>query len=401
MKRIFYIHFSFFFLFILIINPLTTLASDGYTPENEEVSGEIQVSESEGVLDLNAPSCILMEKGGTVLFEKNPDEKRACASITKVMTLILTFEAIEQGKFTYTDMLTASAHASSMGGSDIWLKEGESMSVDDLIKATVVMSANDAAVVLAEAVAGSEEAFVNMMNEKAKLLGMNNTVFKNCNGLDEEGHLTTARDVAIMSCELLKHEKIFDYTSIWIDYVRGGETQLVNTNKLIKSYKGITGLKTGTTGQAKSCITASAQRDNLSLVAVVLGADNTDYRFKDAAALLNYGFANYKISSPEVPVIENVPVLSGMKKDVPVKIVGTPEILVSNNEQNEIKCDIKLNENIKAPIKEGDKLGDVVYLLNNKEVCRLPVEAAGSAEEISFTAVFCKIMEVLFTPQRQ
>ncbi len=405
MKRLFYVLFSFLFSLIIIISPLKILASDGYSEveTKAEITEKNESAETAGeVLSLNAPSCILMDENtGKVLFEKNPDERRPCASITKVMTLILTFEAIEEGKFTYSDMLTASAHASSMGGSDIWLKEGESMSVDDLIKATVVMSANDAAVVLAEAVAGSEEAFVIMMNEKAKSLGMNNTTFKNCNGLDEDGHLTTARDVAIMSCELLKHEKIFDYTNIWIDYVRDGQTQLVNTNKLIKSYKGITGLKTGTTGQAKSCIAASAMRDKLSLVAVVLGADSTDYRFKDAAALLNFGFANYKITSPEVPLIENVSVFSGMKKDVPLKIVGTPEILVSNNEQSEIKCEVKLNENIEAPIKAGDKLGEIIYTLNKNEVCRLPVEAADSVERISFKAVFMKMLEVFFTPQRK
>ena len=196
--------------------------------------------------EVKAPAAVLMEaQTGRVLYEKNPHEKRPCASITKVMTLLLVMEALDAGKISLTDTVTTSAHAASMGGSDIWLKEGETMSVDDMLKATVVASANDAAVALAEYVAGSEEDFLRQMNEKAQELGMADTTFKNCNGLDEEGHLTSAYDVAVMSRELMKHKKIFDYTMIWIDYVRDGQTQLVNTNKLIKSYKGITGLKTG------------------------------------------------------------------------------------------------------------------------------------------------------------
>ena len=249
------------------------------------------------VLEISAPAAVLMEAGtGRVLFEKNSHEARPCASITKVMTLCLTFEAIEAGQLNLSDQLSASAHAASMGGSDIWLKEGEQMSVDDLIKATVIMSANDAAVVLAENVAGSEEAFVERMNGKAQELGMEDTVFKNCNGLDEEGHITSAHDVALMSRALLTHEKITDYTLTWMDYVRDGATQLVNTNKLIRSYQGITGLKTGTTSAAGSCISATAERNGLKLIAVVLGAPSTDDRFRDAAALLDYGFAGWSVT---------------------------------------------------------------------------------------------------------
>ena len=249
---------------------------------------------------VTAPAAVLMEAStGQVLFEKGAHDRRACASITKVMTLLLTFEALEAGELSLDQELTASAHAASMGGSDIWLEEGERMTVDDLLKATVIMSANDAAVVLAEAVSGSEEAFVARMNERAGELGMEDTVFKNCNGLDEEGHLTSAYDVAVMSRALLTHEKIRDYTLTWMDSVRNGETQLVNTNKLIRSYQGITGLKTGTTGQAGSCISATAQREGMELIAVVLGAESTDLRFQDAKALLDYGFAGWKTVTPE------------------------------------------------------------------------------------------------------
>ena len=204
---------------------------------------------------VTAPAAVLMEAStGKILYEKNAHEKRPCASITKVMTLLLVFEAIDGGKLSLDDIITTSAHAASMGGSDIWLEEGETMTADDMIKATVVASANDAAVALAEHISGSEDAFVDRMNARAKELGMNDTTFKNCNGLDEEGHLTSAADVAIMSRELIKHKKIFDYTSIWLDYLRGGETQIVNTNKLLKTYNGITGLKTGTTDDAGCCM---------------------------------------------------------------------------------------------------------------------------------------------------
>ena len=206
-------------------------------------------------------------------------------------------EAIEEGVISYDDIVTTSEHAKSMGGSDIWLEVGEQMTVDEMIKATAVASANDAAVALAEHLCGTEDEFVNKMNERAKELKMENTVFKNCNGLDEEGHLTSAYDVAVMSAELMKHEKIFEYTNIWIDTLRGGETQIVNTNKLLKSYDGITGLKTGTTGDAGSCISATATRNNLSLCAVVLGATTGTDRFKDAATLLDFGFANYEMLS--------------------------------------------------------------------------------------------------------
>lgn len=209
---------------------------------------------------------------GKVLFEKSSHDVRACASVTKVMTLLLVFEAIDAGKIKMTDVVTASAHAASMGGSDIWLEEGETMTVDEMIKATVVASANDAAVALAELVAGTEDEFVAQMNARAKALGMKETVFKNCNGLDEDGHVTSAYDVALMSRELIKHKDIFNYTSIWMDYLRGGATQIVNTNKLLKTYKGITGLKTGTTSKAGSCISATATRDKLSLISVCLAA---------------------------------------------------------------------------------------------------------------------------------
>ena len=345
------------------------------------------------VLEISAPAAVLMEAGtGRVLFEKNSHEARPCASITKVMTLCLTFEAIEAGQLNLSDQLSASAHAASMGGSDIWLKEGEQMSVDDLIKATVIMSANDAAVVLAENVAGSEEAFVERMNVKAQELGMEDTVFKNCNGLDEEGHITSAHDVALMSRALLTHEKITDYTLTWMDYVRDGATQLVNTNKLIRSYQGITGLKTGTTSAAGSCISATAERNGLKLIAVVLGAPSTDDRFRDAAALLDYGFAGWIVTVPECPELPPVPVTGGMEEQVEVRAGEMPEILMESAAGGEIEEKISWRENIAAPVKEGDIVGRIDYRLGSESLAQVDITAAGDVEAITFQSAFLYLL---------
>ncbi len=346
----------------------------------------------EGV-EVSAPAAVLMEAGtGRVLFEKNAHEVRPCASITKVMTLCLTFDALESGQLNITDQLSASAHAASMGGSDIWLKEGELMSVDDLIKATVIMSANDAAVVLAENVAGSEEAFVQRMNERAGELGMEETVFKNCNGLDEEGHVTSAYDVALMSRELIRHEKIKDYTLTWIDYVRDGATQLVNTNKLIRSYKGITGLKTGTTSQAGSCITATAERNGLRLIAVILGAGSTDDRFKDAAALLDYGFGGWSVTVPESPALPDVPVKGGMEETVGAIAGESPEILMETASMGEIEQDISWTPELRAPVRKGDVIGRITYSAKGETVAQVDITAAGDVEKISFSSAFTYLL---------
>lgn len=347
-------------------------------------------------LEVTAPSAVLMEAStGQVLFEKDPHAVRSCASITKVMTLCLVFEAIDSGRLSLDQTLTASAHAASMGGSDIWLEEGEAMSVDDLMKATVIMSANDAAVVLAEAVSGSEDAFVERMNQKAQELGMNDTVFKNCNGLDEEGHVTSAYDVALMSRELIRHEKIFDYTLTWMDSVRGGETQLVNTNKLIRSYQGITGLKTGTTGQAGSCITATAEREGLSLIAVVLGADSTDHRFQDAAALLDYGFGGWRVTEPEAPVLDPVPVARGMAPTVEVQAGESPSILLEAAETGQVETEIVLQE-LAAPIQAGEVVGQIHYQVNGKTVAQVDITAVSGVEAVTFSGALGRLLQALF-----
>lgn len=341
--------------------------------------------------EVKAPSAVLMEaQTGKLLYEKNSHEKRPCASITKVMTLLLVMEALDSGKIKMTDMVSASDHAASMGGSDIWLKPGESMSVDDMLKATVIASANDAAVALAEYVAGSEESFLQQMNEKAAALGMKDTTFKNCNGLDEDGHVTSAYDVALMSRELMKHKKIFDYTKTWIDYLRDGKTQLVNTNKLLKSYNGITGLKTGTTGKAGSCITATAERDGVQLIAVVLGASSTNDRFSAAKTLLDFGFANWSVTTPEVPEEARgpVPVQGGMKDTVETAVSQEGSILVPKGKAKDIQYKVTMQENVTAPVTKGQIVGKITYTLSGEVVREYNICAKSDVEQITFQSAF-------------
>lgn len=341
--------------------------------------------------EITSPAALLMDATtGQVLFEKNPHEVRACASVTKVMTLLLVFEALDSGKISLEDTVTTSARAASMGGSDIWLEEGETMSVDDMVKATVVASANDAAVALAEFVAGTEEDFIERMNSRAKDLGMADSVFKNCNGLDEEGHVTSAYDVAVMSRELIKHEKIYDYSQIWMDELRDGATQIVNTNKLLKSYTGITGLKTGTTSQAGSCITATATRDGMTLISVILGSSTGTERFKDAATMLDYGFANFTSITPEVPKEEIIPVkvAGGMQDEVGVEVVLEGGILTTKEKAAEVESKVVLKEEVEAPIKKGDKMGEVIYTVGDEELLRYEIIASADVSAISFAEVF-------------
>ena len=349
--------------------------------------------------EIKAPSALLMEaQTGKILYEKNTHESRACASITKVMTLLLVMEALDSGKIGLQDTVTASEHASSMGGSDIWLEPGETMTVDDMLKATVIMSANDCAVALAEYVAGSEDEFVQQMNARAKELGMNETTFKNCNGLDEDGHVTTAYDVALMSRELIKHEKIFDYTTQWIDHVRDGQTQLVNTNKLIKTYQGITGLKTGTTGKAGSCITATAVRGNVSLIAVVLGSSSTDDRFSAASTLLDYGFANWSVVEPGIPneAYSPVPVANGMENTVEPEIDAGENILVPKGKDSEIQYKVTVNPDVKAPVEKGQSLGKVTCSLDGEVLRKYDIKAKNSVEPITFGAAYRLLLKYLF-----
>ena len=348
--------------------------------------------------EITAPSAILVDgENFNILYEKNSHEKRSVASITKVMTVLLIMEDIEKGKISLTDTVTASAHAASMGGSDIWLEEGEQMSLDDMLKATLVASANDAAVALAEYTEGSEDAFVKRMNTRAKELGMKDTVFKNCNGLDEEGHISSAYDVALMSAELIKHTKVFDYTSIWLDFLRDGKTQIVNTNKLLKSYNGITGLKTGTTDDAGSCISATAKRDGLSLIAVVLGSDSGTDRFKDASILLDYGFNNYSVIIPKEKKLPKVKVNKGMESEVEVYSNPPESVLVAKGSDSEIIVKLDLPKKIDAPVEKDKKIGEITYSINDKVVQKADIRCKKSVEECSFGNSFRYLLSQLIS----
>lgn len=356
------------------------------------------VSADDGAL-ISAPSGILMEAStGKILYEKNAHEQRPCASITKVMALLLVFEAMDSGKLKLTDTITASEHAASMGGSDIWLETGEKMSADDMIKATVVASANDAAVALAEHISGSEEVFVKQMNERAAQLGMKETVFKNCNGLDEDGHITSAYDVAVMSRELMKHEKIFDYTSIWLDTLRGGETQIVNTNKLLKTYNGITGLKTGTTDDAGCCVSATATRGGMSLIGVVLGADTGKQRFADAAKLLDYGFANYAIKELKMPedLPKEIEVEGGMEKRAELSCEINGGAVVNKASADEAQYEVSLPDSLEAPVISGEKVGSVIVKIGG-DTKSFDVISQTEIAQSSFGLVFKKLFDSLIS----
>ena len=347
--------------------------------------------------EISSPSAILIDaNSGKILFEKNAHDPRPCASITKVMTLLLVMEALDSGKIHMDDVVTTSAHAASMGGSDIWLEEGEQMTVDEMIKATVVASANDAAVALAEFVSGTEDDFVRAMNDKAKTLGMDETTFMNCNGLDEEGHITSAYDVAVMSRELICHKEIFDYTGIWLDYLRGGETQIVNTNKLLRTYDGITGLKTGTTGDAGSCISATAERNGLSLIAVVLGADSGTARFKDAATLLDYGFANFETAELKLnDALYPIAVEGGMVGSVELVCDEVAYVTLPKGENSKLDHKLEIAESIEAPVGKGKKVGTLRFTIDGDEVASFDVLTAGEVEEKTFGSVYGLLWEAL------
>ena len=351
-------------------------------------------------LTLDAPSALLMEKAtGTVLFAKDEHTPRESASVTKVMTLLLTMEAIDSGALSYDDAVTGSAHAASMGGSQIWLKEGEQMCVEELIKAVCVVSGNDAAVALGEHIAGSEEAFVARMNERAKALGMNDTHFVNCTGLPAEGHVTSAYDIALMSRELiLHHPDIRRFTTIWMDSLRDGQSMLVNTNKLVRFYPGATGLKTGSTSSAKYCISATAEKDGCELIAVVLGGSTSDKRFADAKALLNYGFASYALVTvvPESP-LPAVPVTLGTQKTVQAVLTENNALLLEKSRAGSLTQSLSLPDRIEAPVSAGELLGSLdVFDTEGTLVSSLPLLAGEDVPRVTWRQLFRRCVETAF-----
>jgi D-alanyl-D-alanine carboxypeptidase (penicillin-binding protein 5/6) len=344
---------------------------------------------------IKTKSAILIEQStGKVLYEMNPHEKLAPASITKIMTELLVLEAIENKTISFDDKVTCSEHAASMGGSDIWLEPNEVMTVRDLFKAMTINSANDAAVALAEKVAGTEQAFVNMMNEKAKELSMNDTFFVNSNGLDTKGQLASASDVAIMSRELLKHREIFSYCTVWMDTLRGGKTALYNTNKLIRFYNGANGLKTGSTGAAGYCISATALRGNMQLIAVVMGSDNSDDRFNSAKNLLDYGFTNWAAVTPKLPSQSmQVRVLKGVMQSVQVVFGENKLVLVDKGKEKKIEQKISLITDVLAPVDKGQILGQITLWVDGKNIGVIPLIANQSIDKLTFGRAFFNLFK--------
>ena len=335
-------------------------------------------------LGLNAKSAILMEEStGNILYESNPDERLPIASVTKVMTMLLIMEAVDSGKISLDDMVTVSENAMSYGGSTMFLETGEQLTVNDMLKGIAVASANDGCVAMAEHLAGSESAFVDMMNEKAKELGMENTHFMNTNGLDEDDHYSSARDVAIMSRELMKHETIFNYTSIWMDTLRGGKFQLANTNKLIRFYDGANGLKTGSTSKALCCLSAAAKRNDMQLIAVVLGAPTSAERFASAKSLLDYGFANYAVNTQITAgdEVQKIAVEKGVDKEVGVVAGDSCSTLVKKGQEDNITKEIKIDETITAPIEAGQKIGTMTISRDGEVIAYIDLNALSAVEK--------------------
>ena len=347
---------------------------------------------------VEAKAAILMEQEtGEVLCQQNAHDKLEPASVTKIMTLLLVMEAIDGGQLSTGDTVTVSAHAASMGGSQVYLKEGEQMTVDDLLKAVAVVSGNDAAVALAEHIAGSEEAFVSRMNQRAAELGMEDTTFLNCTGLPAAGHLTSAYDIALMSRALLSHPDIRQYTTIWMDSIRGGQFQLSNTNRLVRFYPGCTGLKTGSTDSAGYCLSASAERDGLSLIAVVLGSETSAKRFTAAETLLNYGFANYTLidalAGQALPPVE---VLLGAERWVQPVLQGSGKVVVRRSQLDSVTTELRLAENVEAPVEQDQVLGEVTVLVNGQPLAYLPLTAQTAVERLTIPGVFRRLLDHLF-----
>ena len=360
--------------------------SSGSYSDSILTSSEVSTEITENLLNLECGSAILIEqKTGQILYSHNIHEQLRPASVTKVMSILLIMEAISNQKISLTDMVPCSENASSMGGSQIWLDPRETLSVDDMLKAICVNSANDCVVAMAEFIAGSEEAFVQMMNDKAKELGMNDTCFKNCHGLDEDGHVTSSYDIALMSRELLnKYPDVTRYTTIWMDTLRDGKSQLSNTNKLIKNYKGATGLKTGSTSLALYNLSASATRDDLSLIAVIMKAPSTKVRFSEAQKLLDYGFGKFTFKSfgNKGDVVKTIDIKKGSKKQIDIVLENDSGALIEKGKDTNISQEIVLNENISAPILAGQKLGEAKFVLDGNVIASVNLVANSDVDKL-------------------
>ena len=357
-------------------------------------------------VSVTARSAVLMDQAtGKVLFEKDGHRKLYPASVTKIMTLLLVMEALDQKKIRLTDKVQADAESVSKGGSQIWLKEGETMTVDELLRATAIGSANDACCALAVHLAGSETAFVQLMNEKAASLGMKDTVFENCTGLDDDTttHLTSAYDIALMSRALLEYKLIQKYSTVWMDSLRNGETQLVNTNKLVRFYPGTTGLKTGTTTKAGCCVSASALRDGLHLIAVVLQAQASADRFSDAKAMLDWGFATFESVTPAVDpaLLHSVAVRQGVAESVSVDMETMHPLLLKKGEKEKLKLQVQLPDDVQAPVEERQRLGELSVLLDQKTVAQYPLYAKTEVRALTLTDVISRLLLSLLTRSKR
>ena len=349
-------------------------------------------------LDIAGKGAVLMDIAtGTVLYEKNPHERLSPASVTKVMTMLLIMEAIDSGRIGWDDTVTASEAAAAKGGSQIYLKVGETMSVQDLVKSIAVSSANDAACAMAEHIAGSESAFVSLMNQRAEELGMNDTNFVNCTGLDDaeeaKEHLTSAYDIAIMSRELLKnHPDIQKFTTIWMDTVRNGEFGLSNTNKMVRFYNGCTGLKTGYTSGAGFCLSASAEREGLGLIAVVLGCETSQERFSACKSMLDYGFANFALVAPEAPKNAGVPVTLGAADMVSAVPGEQTALLIDKSQRDRVTVSVELEPAVAAPVSKGQRLGTMTVRSGDQVLAQIPMVAAESVARLSFGELFLEVL---------
>ncbi len=386
------IAFVLLFLFLMYAG-ITVLAENKI---NNEVDEYKFLSPS---IDVSCRSAVLMNaESGEIIFSKNENEALPPASVTKIMTLLLVMEALDEGRISAESSVPISAYAASMGGSQVFLKEGESMTVRELVKCAVIASANDAAVALSEYVYGSEEAFVRAMNEKAVMLGMKNTNFENTTGLDDTttNHVTSAMDIAIMSRELIKHPMILEYSSLWQDSIRDGEFTLTNTNRLVRYYDGCTGLKTGSTDKAGYCISATAERDGMNLIAVVMGADTRDERNYIARSLLDMGFSNYSVFSEEENEVDDIKVLGGKVNYV---TVYSPPVckLIDKKYKNKVEKYYELEDTLEAPLKNGDSVGKVKYVINGTLLCESDVYVKCDIERISTKDVFLGIIRVVLT----
>ena len=362
------------------------------------VSPAASAAGEEVALSLSCPSAVLMEKEtGAILYDQNAHQQLEPASVTKVMTLLLVMEAVDSGRVALDDTVTVSSYAAGMGGSQVYLEEGEQMTVDEMIKCVTVVSGNDCAVALAEHLAGSETAFVAQMNQRARELGMEDTTFLNCTGLPAQGHVTSAYDIALMSRELiLNHPSIRDYATIWMDSIRGGEFGLTNTNRLIRFYPGATGLKTGSTDGALYCMSATAERDGMELIAVVMKAPTTSQRFEDTKALLDYGFAHYSLTSvyPEAPLAP-VDVLLGVQGQVQPQLQRDCRLLVRRGEEGQITTRLTLADNVEAPVDQGQTLGQMEVYVGEELRDTVPILASRAVDRLSVPEIFSQMLQDL------